>query len=84
MKKHPKSAVKKRRKKTRMPNYTPNPDELRKHASLFWPKELLDREGLASIIPVLVGTQDKFISILDIADKSPESWRHVLTASSGL
>lgn len=73
-----------RSNKTNMPNYTPTPEELKKHASLFWPKELRDREGLASIIPVLVGTQDKFISILDIADKSPGAWKQVLTASSGL
>ncbi len=84
MKKRLKPAAKNRRTKPRMTNYTPTPDELKKHASLFWPKELLDREGLASIIPGLVGTQDKFISILDIADKSPDAWKHVLTASSGL
>ena len=71
-------------KKAKMKNYTPTPDELKKHASLFWPKELLAKEVSASIIPVLVGTQDKFISILDIADKSPDTWKTVLCASSGL
>jgi hypothetical protein len=29
-------------------------------------------------------SQDKFISILDIADKSPDAWKTVLCASSGL
>jgi len=67
-----------------MPNFTPTPDELKKHASLFWPKELLAKEVSASIIPVLVGTQDKFISILDIADRSPDAWKTVLRASSSL
>jgi hypothetical protein len=67
-----------------MTNYTPTPEELQKHASRFWPKEILDKEVSASIIPVLVGTQDKFISILDIADKSPDAWKTVLYASSGL
>src|ERR1700690_1415719 len=71
-------------KKAKMTNYTPTPDELKKHASLFWPKELLAKEVSASIIPVLIGTQDKFISILDIADKSPDAWKSVLGAGSGL
>ncbi|MGI8965704.1 MAG: restriction endonuclease, partial [Limisphaerales bacterium] len=64
--------------------YRPQPDELRKHASLFWPAELREQEAAASIIPLLIKTQDKFISILDVSDKSPDAWKDALKATSEL
>ena len=49
-------------------------EELREKAVLFWPKELLEREAILSILPLLLKTQDKFIGLLTIADSGPEAW----------
>jgi hypothetical protein len=59
-------------------NYTPTPEELKPRASLFWPDELRAKEEAISIIPKLIKTQDKFISILDVAELNPSSWKDVL------
>ncbi len=61
-----------------------NVDELYKSAVLFWPKELVDREALISVIPLLLQTQDQFISLLDISDSAPDSWKQALKASGSL
>ena len=53
--------------------YTPTPEELKPRASLFWPAELRAKEEAISIIPKLIQTQDKFISILTVADGSTAS-----------
>jgi len=66
------------------PNFRPNPTELKQYASLFWPPELTDKEKAASVIPLLLKTQDKFISILDVAEKKPDSWKNVLAETSEL
>ena len=47
-------------------NYKRTPDELRKHASMFWPPELSEKEAELSVIPRLLGTQDQFIAILSL------------------
>src|ERR1039457_3309545 len=59
-------------------NYTPTPEELKPRASLFWPDELRAKEEAISVIPKLIKTQDKFISILDVSDGSPDAWIKVL------
>ena len=61
--------------------FTPSPDELRVHASLWWPAELREKEASSSIVPLLIKSQDKFISVLDVSDKSPDSWKDVLKAT---
>jgi len=66
------------KKEAKRMNYNQSPEQLKRHASLFWPKDLLDLQQSASIIPLLVGTQEKFLSILDVAERSPESWKTVL------
>ena len=58
--------------------------ELRLRAALFWPAELVAREASASVIPILLSTQDKFISLLDFSDSSPTAWKDVLRATSGI
>ncbi|MFM6191712.1 hypothetical protein [Planktothrix sp.] len=55
--------------------------ELRDKAVFNWPKELLDKAGEASILPLLLRTQDKFISILTLADSDPESWQKLVDLS---
>mgnify|MGYP001053022196 CR=1 FL=1 len=61
-----------------------SPEELRKKAELFWPSELTAREAATSVIPLLLQTQDKFISLLDVSDAGPDSWKNTLRASKGL
>jgi hypothetical protein len=41
-------------------------NELRRKASLFWPKELSKKAFERSVIPLLLDTQDKFISFLGL------------------
>lgn len=59
-------------------NYTPTAEELRPRASLFWPDELRAKQEAISVIPKLIKTQDKFISILDVSDGNPSAWINVL------
>jgi hypothetical protein len=99
-------------------NYRRTPTELKKHATLFWPRDvdekltafrfLIDndndpnlfntesgvlvhvssdlaaKEQSASIIPKLIATQDKFISVLHISDSSPDAWKGALAATNEL
>jgi hypothetical protein len=53
-------------------------DNLKSEALIFWPVTISEREKDTSIIPLLLETQDSFISLLHIADKSPTSWKEVL------
>ncbi len=55
--------------------------ELESVAIKWWPKELEEKVALASVIPKLIETQDKFISILKLSGKEPESLFAVLDAS---
>jgi hypothetical protein len=56
--------------------------ELKKNAVIFWPVELADKEQAASIIPILIDSQDKFISLLHVADSSPGCWKDILVNTS--
>lgn len=67
-----------------MGNYSRNPEELKSKANLYWPAELTAREASLSIIPRLLDTQDKFISLLDISDAGPEAWSDALKSSSDM
>jgi hypothetical protein len=59
-------------------------DDLKKSATLFWPAELAEKEQTSSIIPRLLETQDKFISVLYVADSSPTCWKAVLQSTTDL
>jgi len=65
-------------------DYRRTQEELKKKAILYWPKELSEKEKTASIIPMLLATQDKFISILDVSDSAPDSWKLALSATNEL
>lgn len=56
--------------------------ELKEKAVLFWPTELLERETAVSILPLLLSTQDKFISVLNLSDAGPESWKKFVDVST--
>jgi hypothetical protein len=65
-------------------NYQRTLAELRGKACLFWPADLTAKEASASIIPLLLQSQDKFIALLHVADKHPEAWKRVLSTTTGL
>ena len=67
-----------------MSYYARTPEELSQNAVKFWPRELMDREVAASIIPLLIKTQDKFIGLLDISDARPDAWKDTLRNSKEL
>ncbi len=58
--------------------------ELRTKAVLHWPKDILLAAGDVSILPLLLETQDAFISLLNVADKNPLSWKATLKQNGAL
>ena len=58
--------------------------DLEANAINFWPKALADRERASSVIPLLIASQEKFISLLHVADKTPAAWKQILSAASAL
>lgn len=48
--------------------------DLKKTALIYWPVELAEKEKLSSIIPLLIQTQESFLSVLRIASKDPFAW----------
>jgi hypothetical protein len=63
-------------------NFKRNLDQLQKRATLYWPAELSGKEQSASIIPKLLATQDKFISILHVSDRQPASWKNIIGSTT--
>jgi hypothetical protein len=59
-------------------------DDLKGEALCWWPDAILERQRDASVIPSLIGTQDKFISLLHVADSAPDAWKAVLPKTKGL
>jgi hypothetical protein len=57
---------------------------LEKNGLKFWPDHIAAIERSTSIIPKLIETQDKFISLLNIADGSPDAWKAVLNTSKSM
>jgi len=57
---------------------------LQQKALNFWPLELSEKEKEVSIIPKLIESQGKFISLLNIADASPFAWKNALENSKSL
>ncbi len=62
--------------------YQRMPEDLMMRASRYWPQELRDRATSVKVLPLLLQTQNTFISILKVADGSPEGWESVLKGSS--
>ncbi|MBU2593716.1 MAG: restriction endonuclease [Candidatus Edwardsbacteria bacterium] len=59
-------------------------EDLEANALKFWPERISEMERNTSIIPKLIETQDKFISLLNIADAEPFAWKKVLSNSKKL
>lgn len=63
-------------------NYKRTVSELEKKASTWWPKNLEETVAEKSIIPKLIATQDKFISILKLSGESPNQVFKVLSSAN--
>ncbi|MFA7230011.1 MAG: hypothetical protein WC071_01955 [Victivallaceae bacterium] len=59
-------------------------EQLEKNACLYWPAHLSDTVAKISSIPILIKTQEQFLSILKSSDKNPDSWLITLNNSSTL
>lgn len=57
---------------------------LENNAIKFWPSEIAVKEKDSSIIPKLIETQDKFISLLNISDANPYKWKDTLLSTKTL
>ncbi len=62
--------------------YSRNYDELERVASKFWPSELSELEAELSAIPLLLNTQEQFISIIGVDTPDLERLFQVVDASS--
>jgi hypothetical protein len=66
-----------------MSKYNRTIAELEVNAVKFWPQELVEQEAESSIIPLLIKTQDKFISVIILAEAGPDAWKQALPLQSG-
>lgn len=62
--------------------YNRNFSQLQQKAVLWWPQDIADKNRLANILPLLLQTQDKFLSILNLVEKFPEQVFVLIEASS--
>lgn len=44
-------------------------EELRETAVIYWPDEIAEKEKDLSVLPILLSTQESFISVLKLADQ---------------
>jgi hypothetical protein len=58
-----------------MGTYNRSLEELKQHAVRFWSDELKQLATDVSVLPLLIESQEKFLSILTMADSSPELGR---------
>lgn len=62
-------------------NYQRSLPELEQHAIKWWPKELEETVAAASVVPVLLATQEQFLCILKLSGGKPERMFDVLAAT---
>lgn len=65
-------------------SYNRTLSELEVHASLHWTKELMHAASKETLLYDLLVTQEEFISVLKVANKTPLSWKMVLLESEKL
>ncbi|MBV5309807.1 hypothetical protein [Chromatium okenii] len=58
--------------------------ELRSKAVLHWPEDILHAAVELSVLPLLLKTQDSFISLLKVANRTPEAWREAIKHNTDL
>jgi hypothetical protein len=54
-----------------MPKYNRNISELKTKAALWWPKDLRSKNALANILPLLIKTQEDFLSLIILNKAEP-------------
>lgn len=59
-------------------------EQLEQNAYRYWPQEISEVVFKKNPIPLLIQTQDKFLSILKCADASPTAWADVLNTNTTL
>jgi hypothetical protein len=59
-------------------------EQLEENACRYWPRDIAEAVARINPIPLLVQTQDTFLSILKCADASPTAWIDVLNSCSTL
>lgn len=64
-----------------MGKFDRNINDLEQRASKWWPTFLAEKEASTSIIPLLLKTQDEFLSILNLSKEHPEQVFDILGAS---
>lgn len=64
--------------------YQRNIEQLKKHAVNWWPQEIVDKQSTTSIIPLLVESQDDFISILSLYKDHNPTTLFTLIETSGM
>ena len=62
-------------------NYRKNIDDLQRQAVMWWPNSLKEKASSISVIPILLESQEEFISILKLSKKSPHHIFDVVKAS---
>ena len=67
-----------------MVTYKRTLEELRQNAVLHWPNEILSAAEEVGTLPLLLKSQDNFISILKVASKEPLSWKVAVDNNSQL
>lgn len=67
-----------------MPVYNRTLTELRTKAVLHWPAEILLSAGDVSVLPLLLETQEAFISLLKVANRDPLAWTKGLRLSTDI
>ena len=59
-------------------------EQLAETACKYWPKDLAEEVATINPIPLLLSTQDVFLSILKCSDKSPWAWEDTLNNSTAI
>lgn len=54
-----------------MQKFNRNIEELKRHAALWWPEDLKNKNALANVLPLLLRTQDDFLNLLSLSKKEP-------------
>ena len=67
-----------------MPKYNRTLTELKSKAVLHWPEQILHAAGDASVLPLLLKTQEAFISLLKVSNKNPFSWMETIQHNKSL
>ncbi|MEI6915763.1 MAG: restriction endonuclease [Armatimonadota bacterium] len=67
-----------------MNKYARTLEELTQFAVRYWPTVVTDKEDGLSILPRLFATQSKFISVLTLADKTPDAWKNLVDVSEDM